>query len=62
MLQTIKFAISKLPSLAGKSLGCVFIFFLSSCTNSGDPAQSVKIVLSPEAGAVAQRASEILAR
>ena len=62
MLQTFKFTISKLPSLARKSLGWVFIFLLTSCTNPGGPAQSVKIVISPEAGAVARRASEILAR
>ncbi len=62
MLQTIKFAISKLPSLVWKSLVWIFIFLLTSCTNPEDPAQSVKIVLSPEAGAVAQRASKILVR
>lgn len=40
----------------------IFIFLLSSCSSPEGPAQSVKIVLFTEAGAVAQRASEILAR
>ncbi len=54
MLRPIVFTISKLLSLV--------IFLLSSCANPGGPVQSVKIVLSPDAGVVARRSSEILAR
>ena len=62
MLQTIRFTISKLSSQVGKSWLWISIFLLSSCTSPEGPAQSVKIVLSSEAGGVARRASEILAR
>ena len=62
MLQTIRFTISKLSAQVGMSWLWISIFLLSSCTSPEGPAQSVKIVLSSEAGGVARRASEILAR
>ncbi len=62
MLQTKKSGISKFPTLVGMSWVWIFIFLLTACSHPEGPAQSVKILLSPDAGAVARRASEILSR
>jgi hypothetical protein len=43
-------------------VGLIALLVLFSCTRPGGPVQSVKIILSPGAGSIAQRASGIMAR